>query len=77
MKNNRILLPAFLFVVILALSISGLILAQSLRQTHVDSPDQIADQDDIPRVNPDEAHQAFQNGEAAIVDTRSETEYQS
>lgn len=76
-KKNRLLVPALLFIAILALSIGGLILAQNLRNPQMDSPNGIADQDDIPRVTADEAYQALQNAEAVIVDTRSETAYQS
>lgn len=66
-----------LFGAVLILSIGGLILADSIRQARIANPGEISDQDDIPRVTPEEAYQAALNGEAVLVDTRSESQFQA
>ena len=74
-KKNSTLLPIFLFIGILALSIGGLILAQNLRKAEISDPMQYTNQDDVPRVTIQEAYQAMINGEAVLVDNRSEAEF--
>lgn len=76
-RKNNLLLPALLWVAVLALSIGGLFLVQNLQNNPMDSPDGNTNQDDIPRITPAEAYQALQKAEAVIVDTRSEADYQS
>jgi len=76
-KKNSIKLPLLLFLGVLALSIGGLILAQNLRKAEIRNPQQYTNQDDIPRVSIQEAYQAMKNGEAVLVDTRSETAFTS
>ena len=76
-KKNRLLLPIILFVVVLLLSIGGLILAQNLRRARIADPGEITNQDDIPRVTAEEAYQAVTNGEAVLVDTRSEAQFEA
>jgi hypothetical protein len=66
-----------LFAAVLVLSVGGLILADSLRQARIANPGEITNQDDIPRVTPEEAYQALINGEAVLVDTRSEAQFQA
>lgn len=76
-KKNKNLLPIILFVSVIILSIGGLILAQSLRRANIENPGDYATQDDIPRVTVDEAYEAFINGEAILVDTRTVTQFQA
>lgn len=76
-KKNRALIPFILLGAVIILSIAGLILADNFRQARIADPGEITNQDDIPRVTVEEAYQAAMNGEAVIVDTRSEAEYQS
>ena len=76
-RKNRLLLPILLFVAVLILSIGGLILANNLRQARIANPGEITNQDDIPRVTPKEAYEAVTNGEAVLVDTRSEAQFQA
>ena len=76
-RKNRLLLPILLFVAVLILSIGGLILANNLRQARIANPGEITNQDDIPRVTPEEAYEAVTNGEAVLVDTRSEAQFQA
>ncbi|MFW5714460.1 MAG: rhodanese-like domain-containing protein [Brevefilum sp.] len=76
-KKNHLLLPITLFVAVLILSVGGLILAQNLRRARTVNPGEIANQDDILRLTAEEAYQAAANGEAVLVDTRSETEFQA
>ena len=74
-KKNSIKLPLLLFLGVLALSIGGLILTQNLRKAEIRDPQQYTNQDDIPRVSIQEAYQAMLNGEAVLVDTRSEAAF--
>ena len=74
-KKNSIMLPLLLFLGVIALSIGALIFAQNLRKAGIRDPQQYTNQDDIPRVSIQEAYQAMKNGEAVIVDTRSEASY--
>jgi len=76
-RKNRLLLPIILFAAVLILSIGGLILADSLRQARIDNPGEITNQDEIPRVTPEEAYQAVMAGEAILVDTRSVEQFQA
>lgn len=75
-KKKRGLLPIILFVAVIGLSIIGLIIGNSLRQTKIANPTEVASsQDDVPRVTTAEAYQAQSDHEAVIVDTRSSTQY--
>ncbi|MEA3327501.1 MAG: hypothetical protein U9R53_09385 [Chloroflexota bacterium] len=74
-KKISTLLPIILFIGVLALSISGLILAQNLHKAEIKNQKQYSNQDDIPRVSIQEAYQAMINGEAVLVDTRSEAAF--
>jgi len=76
-KKNKTILPIILFAVVIVLSIGGLILAQSLRRANIENPGDYATQDDIPRVTVDKAYEAFTNGEAILVDTRTVTQFQA
>ena len=76
-RKNRFSLPIILFVTVLFLSLGGLILANNLRQARIAIPGEITNQDKIPRVTAKEAYQAIINGEAVLVDTRSEAEFQA
>ncbi len=75
-RKNRVTLPIILFVGVLILSIGGLILAQNLRRARIANPGEITNQDDIQRVTAEEAYQAVTNGEAVLVDTRSQAEFE-
>ena len=75
-KKNPILIPAILFILVILISIGGLLLAQNLRKAEIAAPRDYTNQDDIPRVTAEEAYQAVQNGEAVLVDTRSEAQFQ-
>ena len=75
-KKNPILIPAILFTLVIILSIGGLLLAQNLRKAEIATPREYTDQDDIPRVTAEEAYLALQNGEAVLVDTNSEAQFQ-
>src|SRR6056297_3171079 len=74
-KKNQLLLPIILFIGVILLSVGGLILGQTLRRAQIDNPSDYANQDEIPRVTVEEAYQAVQNGEAILVDTRSEAQF--
>lgn len=76
-KKNQALLPIILLAVVIVVSIAGLILANNLRQARITSPGDYTDQDEIPRVTVEEAYQALMNGEAVLVDARSDVVYQS
>lgn len=76
-RKNHLTIPVILFVAVLLLSIGGLVLAQNLRRARIADPGEITNQDDIPRVTAKEAYQAVTNGEAVLVDTRSEAEFQA
>lgn len=76
-KKNTILLPVLLFILILALSIGGLIFADSLRKARIENPGEYDNQDQIPRVTAEEAYQAVLNGEAVLLDTRAATQYET
>ncbi len=76
-KKNSALLPIILFAAILVISISGLLLAQNLRRAQIENPGNYINQDQIPRVTAQEAHQALKNGEAVLLDTRSEAQFQA
>lgn len=76
-KRNPALLPIILFVIVLALSVGGLILAQNLRRAEIAAPGEYANQDEIPRVTVEEAYLAVTNGEAVLVDTRSEAQFEA
>ncbi len=76
-NKKRTWLPIILMVVVFALSIGGLILAQNLRRARIEDPGDVSSADDVPRVTAEEAYQAFNNGGVVIVDTRSEIDYQN
>jgi hypothetical protein len=76
-KKKQALLPIILLAAVIILSIGALILADNLRQARIANPGEITNQDDIPRVTAEEAYQAMMNGEAVLVDTRSEAVFQS
>ena len=76
-KKNQALIPFILLGAVIIISIAGLILADNLRQARIENPGEITNQDEIPRVTAEEAYQAVQNGEAVLVDTRTESEFQS
>lgn len=64
-----------MFAAVLVLTIGGLIMAQNLRQARIANPGEITNQDEIPRVTAEEAYQAILAGEAVLVDTRSQAEF--
>lgn len=76
-KKNKALLPIILFAAVFILSIGGLILAQNLRRANIENPGDYATQDDIPRVTAEEAYEAVMNGDAVLVDTRTEAQFQA
>lgn len=76
-KKNQARLPIILFAAVIVLSVGGLILADNMRRSQIENPVEYATQDDIPRVTADEAYQAFLNGEAVLVDTRGEAQFQA
>jgi len=76
-KKNKALVPVLIFVAVIALSIGGLILAQNLRKAEIENPGDYATQDDIPRLTAEEAYQAVMDGEAVLVDTRSESQFEA
>ena len=75
-KNNNLVLPIILFAAVVLLSIGGLILAENLRKAKIENPGDYMTQDDIIRVTAEEAYQAYLSGDAVLVDTRSEAEFQ-
>lgn len=74
-RKNNALLPLILFVLVLIISIGGLILAQNLRQAQIANPGRVNSQDDIPRLTVAEAYQAALDGEAVLLDTRGESQF--
>ena len=76
-KKNQALLPFILLAAVIVVSIAGLILADQIRKAQIANPGDYESQDDIPRVTAEEAYQAVINGEAVLVDTRSEVVYQA
>lgn len=74
-RKNNALLPIILFSLVLVLSIGGLILAQQLRQARIANPGAVNSQDEIHRLTPAEAFQAVSDGEAVLVDTRSQSQF--
>jgi len=76
-KKNQALLPIILLAGVILVSIVGLILADNIRQSRIENPSEITNQDDIPRVTAEEAYEAMLAGEAVIVDARSEANFQA
>jgi cytoskeletal protein RodZ len=76
-KKSQALLPIILLAGVILLSIVGLILADNIRQSRIENPGEITNQDDIPRVTAEEAYEAMLAGEAVIVDARSEANFQT
>jgi 3-mercaptopyruvate sulfurtransferase SseA len=76
-KKNQALIPFILLGVVIVLSIAALTLADNLRQARIENPGDITNQDDIPRATAAEAYEAVSNGEAVLVDTRSQAVFQS
>lgn len=74
-KKNNALLPIILFTLVIVLSVGGLILAQNLRQARIANPGNIRSQDEVPRVTVAEAYQAMLSGEAVLLDTRGEAQF--
>jgi hypothetical protein len=74
-RKNNALLPIILFALVLLLSIGGLLLAQQMRQARIENPGLIRSQNEVPRVTPQEAYQAVQNGEAVLLDTRGPSQF--
>lgn len=74
-KKNQVLLPVILFGGVILLTILGLALSQNVRRSKIANPGSYSNQDEIPRVTAGEAFQALTDGEAVLVDTRSESEY--
>ena len=64
-----------LFLLVLVLSIGGFILAENLRQSRIANPGEVNTQEAIPRLTASEAYLAVQNGEAVLLDTRSEIQF--
>lgn len=77
-KNKKpLLIPIILFAAVLVITIGALILAQNLRRARIADPGEITNQDDIPRVTAEEAYQAVLSGEAVLVDTRSQAQFEA
>ena len=76
-KKNRVLLPFILFAAVLILTVFGLILSENIRRRQIENPGEYANQDEIPRLTAEEAYQAVAAGEAVLVDTRSESQYEA
>lgn len=74
-KNNAFLIPVVLFSLVIILSIGGLVLAQNLRRARIANPGDVSSQDQIHRLTVAEAHQAVVNGEAILIDTRGEAQF--
>jgi len=58
-------------------TVVSLIIAEQVRQAKIESPSEIASQDDVPRLTAKEAYEAQQNGQAVIMDTRSVVQYET
>ena len=76
-KKNKTIIPIIIFAAVILLSIGGLILANQLRKGSINNPGNYASQDEIPRVTVKEAYQAVTSGEAILVDTRTEAQFQA
>lgn len=76
-KKKNALLPVILFAAVIVLTVVGLIVAENIRQARIENPGEIASQDDVPRLTAAEAYQAQLEGEAVIVDTRSEIQFEA
>jgi hypothetical protein len=76
-KKNRVLLPFILFAAVLILTVFGLILSENIRRSQIENPGEYANQDEIPRLTAEEAYQAVAAGEAVLVDTRSQSQYET
>ena len=76
-KKNNALLPIILFAGVLVLSIGGFVLANNLRQAQLASPGRVNSPNDIPRVTAAEAYQAVLDGEAVLLDTRSQAQFEA
>jgi predicted sulfurtransferase len=74
-KKKALPLPIILFGGVFLLSIAAMILIPQLRSAQEVDPASIETQDDVPRVMVEEAYNAVVNGEAVLVDTRSETQF--
>lgn len=74
-KKKGRYLPIILMAVVIAASIIGLAIANNTRQANIENPTPVSSQDDVLRVTAKEAYEAQQNGDAVIVDTRSESQY--
>ena len=74
-KKQNAFLPFILLAAVIVVTIVSLIVAEQVRQAQIDSPGEIASQDDVPRLTAKEAYEAQSAGEAVIVDTRSAIQY--
>ena len=74
-KNKALLTTIILFSLVIILSIGGLVLAQNLRQARIANPEDVSSEDQIQRLTVAEAHQAVLNGEAVLLDTRGEAQF--
>lgn len=74
-RKNHALLPVILFAAVLVLSIIVMVVAQNLRKSQIANPGQYSNQDQIPRVTVAEAYQAAIDGEAVLLDTRGEAQF--
>jgi hypothetical protein len=74
-RKNNALLPVILFSLVIILSIGGLVLAQNMRRSRIANPGDVSSQDQIHRLTVAEAHQAVLNGEAVLLDTRGEAQF--
>jgi hypothetical protein len=76
-KKRSLPLLILLFGGVLILSILALAFIPRLLSTREVNPENITNQDQVPRVTVDEAYEAMVSGEAVLVDTRSEAQFAS
>jgi hypothetical protein len=76
-KKSQLMLPMLLFAAVILLTITALIIANSMRRSQIENPGAYSHPDEIPRVTAEEAYRAVTRGEAVLLDTRSETEFQA
>lgn len=76
-RKTNAYLPFILLAVVIGVTVVSLIIAEQVRQAKIESPGEIASQDDVPRLTAKEAYEAQQNGQAVIMDTRSVVQYET
>jgi predicted sulfurtransferase len=76
-KKSQLMLPMLLFAAVILLTITALTIANSMRRSEIEDPGPYSHPDEIPRVTAEEAYLAVTRGEAVLLDTRSETEFQA